>query len=755
MEHSLTPLIADLGLILIVAAVVTLIFRKLKQPLVLGYIIAGFLVSPYSNIIPTVTDLHNVETLAEIGVIFLLFSLGLEFSFKKLIRVGASASITAIVEIVIISISGYCVGKALGWSTMNSMFLGGMLASSSTTIIIRAFDELGVKSRNYAKTVFGVLVVEDIVVILLMVLLSTIAVTQSVEGGELLFTVLKLGFFLILWFLLGIFVIPTLLKKTRHLLDDEGYLVLSIGLCLGMVIVATQAGFSAELGAFIMGSILAETLAAERIEHTFKPVKDLFGAIFFVSVGMMINPTVIVEYGIPVLIVVLLVIVGKFLATLVGALLSGQSLKHSVQVAMSMAQIGEFAFIVATLGMSLGVIDEFLFPIAVGASAITTFTTPYMIKYSEPMYRFIEKILPQKFVDKLNNYSVSSQVLGSQSEWRQILKGSTTTVFLNGIIVISIVLVSSYLVVPFIHNNFNNELSEWIAMAGTLVVASPFIWAVMYKKPNYVTLRELWDNPDFNNTQLSVLSASRLIIGTVLIVYLVNKFLDPIHTALVVPVTVIVIYFASKYIKRLYKVIERRFVTNLNDREAEESRKQESINNIKQRLRASPDIVSSAAWDAHITDLEVPQNAKYIGRTLGELDWRKKFLINVIYIKSGDNIIYSPGPDAKLMPHDHVGVFGTDEVIEAFKSEFLNEERPIYPDLDLDNIVVEKHFIDPDSNLIGVAIRSSNIRERSGGIVVAIERGGNRILSPSADLVFEANDLIWIVGEKHKLQVLK
>lgn len=755
MEHSLTPLIADLGLILIVAAVVTLIFRKLKQPLVLGYIIAGFLVSPYSNIIPTVTDLHNVETLAEIGVIFLLFSLGLEFSFKKLIRVGASASITAIVEIVIISISGYCVGKALGWSTMNSMFLGGMLASSSTTIIIRAFDELGVKSRNYAKTVFGVLVVEDIVVILLMVLLSTIAVTQSVEGGELLFTVLKLGFFLILWFLLGIFVIPTLLKKTRHLLDDEGYLVLSIGLCLGMVIVATQAGFSAELGAFIMGSILAETLAAERIEHTFKPVKDLFGAIFFVSVGMMINPTVIVEYGIPVLIVVLLVIVGKFLATLVGALLSGQSLKHSVQVAMSMAQIGEFAFIVATLGMSLGVIDEFLFPIAVGASAITTFTTPYMIKYSEPMYRFIEKILPQKFVDKLNNYSVSSQVLGSQSEWRQILKGSTTTVFLNGIIVISIVLVSSYLVVPFIHNNFNNELSEWIAMAGTLVVASPFIWAVMYKKPNYVTLRELWDNPDFNNTQLSVLSASRLIIGTVLIVYLVNKFLDPIHTALVVPVTVIVIYFASKYIKRLYKVIERRFVTNLNDREAEESRKQESINNIKQRLRASPDIVSSAAWDAHITDLEVPQNAKYIGRTLGELDWRKKFLINVIYIKSGDNIIYSPGPDAKLMPHDHVGVFGTDEVIEAFKSEFLTEERPIYPDLDLDNIVVEKHFIDPDSNLIGVAIRSSNIRERSGGIVVAIERGGNRILSPSADLVFEADDLIWIVGEKHKLQVLK
>ena len=312
MENSLTPLISDLGLILIVAAMVTLIFRKLKQPLVLGYIIAGFLVSPYINIVPTVTDIHNVETLAEIGVIFLLFSLGLEFSFKKLMRVGASASITAIVEILVIVVAGYLMGRALGWSTMNCLFLGGMLASSSTTIIIRAFDELGIKSKNYAKTVFGVLVVEDIVVILLMVLLSTVAVTQSVEGGEMLFTILKLGFFLILWFLLGIFVIPTFLKRVKNLLDDEGYLILSIGLCLGMVIVATQAGFSAELGAFIMGSILAETLAAERIEHIFKPVKDLFGAIFFVSVGMMINPAVIVQYGLPVLLVVLLVIVGKF-----------------------------------------------------------------------------------------------------------------------------------------------------------------------------------------------------------------------------------------------------------------------------------------------------------------------------------------------------------------------------------------------------------------------------------------------------------
>ncbi|MGZ5197696.1 MAG: cation:proton antiporter, partial [Kaistella sp.] len=372
----LPKLIEDLALILIVAAFVVLIFRKIKQPLVLGYIIAGFLVSPNFNIFPSVVDGENIKTLAEIGVIFLLFSLGLEFSFKKLMNVGGSASITAFVEIIFITLAGYFTGKMLGWSTMDSMFLGGMLASSSTTIIIRAFDELGVKTKNFAKTVFGVLVVEDIVVILLMVLLSTIAVTKEFEGSQVLFTVAKLLFFLIIWFLLGIFLLPTLLKKIKPLVDDEILLILSIGLCLGMVLVATSVGFSAELGAFVMGSIIAETKIAEKVEHTLKPVKDLFGAVFFVSVGMMIDYEAMITYAWPILIVTLLTLFGKMFSSSLGALISGQPLKQSVQVGMSMAQIGEFAFIVATLGLSLGVISDFLFPVAVGVSAITTFTTP-------------------------------------------------------------------------------------------------------------------------------------------------------------------------------------------------------------------------------------------------------------------------------------------------------------------------------------------------------------------------------------------
>jgi len=377
MSH-LPNLITDLALILGAAATITLLFKWLKQPLVLGYIIAGFVVGPYFNFAPSVTDKESVETLAEIGVIFLLFGLGLEFSFKKLMKVGGTASITALVEIIFTTVAGYFVGKLMGWSTMDSLFLGGTLASSSTTIILRAFDELGVKTRNFATVVFGVLVVEDIVVILLMVLLSTMALSRNFESGEMLFTILKLLFFLVTWFVVGIFLLPTLLKKAKKLMNEETLLILSLGLCLGMVVLATVVGFSAELGAFVMGSIIAETTSAEKVERLLKPVKDLFGAIFFTSVGMMIDPKAMIEYAQPIFWVTILTLFGKLISTTAGALISGQPLKQSVRVGMSMAQIGEFAFIVATLGVSLGVTSAFLFPVAVGASAITTFTTPYL-----------------------------------------------------------------------------------------------------------------------------------------------------------------------------------------------------------------------------------------------------------------------------------------------------------------------------------------------------------------------------------------
>jgi len=753
MPHHLPALISDLALILITAAVTTLIFKKLKQPLVLGYIIAGFLISPHIPFLPTVVEEANIKTWAEIGVIFLLFSLGLEFSFKKLVRVGGSASITAIFEIVCITLLGFFVGKLLGWKTMDCLFLGGMLASSSTTIIIRAFDELGVKSKNYARIVFGVLVVEDIVVILMMVLLSTIAVTQHFEGIEMAETVLKLGFFLILWFLMGIFIVPTLLKKAKKLLDDEGYLIISIGLCLGMVFLATYVGFSAELGAFIMGAIFAETTSAEKIEHTFKPVRDLFGAVFFVSIGMMIDPAIIVDYGWEVLIVTLLVIVGKFITTTAGAVLSGQSLKQSVEVGMSMAQIGEFAFIVATLGMSLGVISEFLFPVAVGASAITTFSTPYMIKYSDNFYNVIEKVVPKKWQETINSYSSRTDNAKSESETRKLIKRLLIIIVVNVILALSIIILFSRILLPILSETMSGILPEIIVLVGGLLLSAPFLWALMLKIPKDISSVELIKDETYNRRKLLVLEVVRFVLAIVFIGYFANKcFGTIIAVFVVVPIAFLLIISFRKYLKKLYIAVEKRFVFNLNSREIAEAEKEAPMTNLKNRLRSRNPNISD--WDVHLVDMQTPQCAKYIGRTLKELKWREKFGINVIYVKRGEHILYAPGPSIRIMPFDHIGVFASDEVLDKFKLEFYAEHICEIPDVEIEDIVAEKICIYEDNPLLGKSISNSQIRETTGGMVVAIERDNSRILTPSPDVVFQEYDVIWVVGEKKRLKPL-
>jgi CPA2 family monovalent cation:H+ antiporter-2 len=750
----LPKLIEDLALILITGALTTLIFKKIRQPLVLGYIIAGFVVGPYLSITPTVADHENIETLAEIGVIFLLFSLGLEFSFKKLMRVGGSASITAFVEIVFITVTGYFTGRLMGWSTMDSLFLGGMLASSSTTIIIRAFDELGIKTKQFARIVFGVLVVEDIVVILLMVLLSTMAVSQAFQGVELLMTVLKLLFFLALWFIMGIFLLPTFLKRNKKLMDEENLLILSIGLCLGMVVLATQVGFSAELGAFIMGSIIAETTSAEKVEHVIKPVKDLFGAVFFISVGMLIDPQTIMEYKWPVLIVTLLTLFGKLFSTTIGALLSGQPLKQSVQVGMSMAQIGEFAFIVATLGLSLGVISPFLFPVAVGASAITTFTTPYMIKFSEPLYNKLVKILPVKVVTAINNYSASTQNIHSESHWKNVLTSYLKIAVTNGIIVLALVLLSVRFLAPFLAGRIDNDIIASITtLVISLAVTAPFLWALMVKKPDTMAYRALWIDKKYNRGPLLMLEVLRFLIGIAFIGLWVDRLFSARAALLfVLPVTIAVLYLFSTRIQRFYQRIETRFLTNLNARETAAAKADSLAVDVKQtneqlQSRLSP-------WNAYIVDAEVNPHAVYVGKTLMELSWREQYGINIAYIKRGDKIIHAPGRNNKLLPFDHVGILATDEQMQGFKPVFDAIEVMEPQQTDVRDIVLQKIKADDYNQLAGQSIRESGIRERTNGLIIGIERENRRILNPDSSAVFEKNDTIWVVGDKKKIQDL-
>lgn len=746
----LPGLIEDLALILITAAITTLLFRRIKQPLVLGYIIAGFLLSPHLSLTPSVVDTANIKTLAEIGVIFLLFSLGLEFSFKKLVRVGGAASITAFVEIVFITITGYSLGKWMGWSTMDSLFLGGMLASSSTTIILKAFDELGVKTRQYARIVFGVLIVEDIVVILLMVLLSTVAVTQQFEGAEMLYTVAKLLFFLALWFIAGIFLIPTFLKRVRKYLDEETLLILSIGLCLGMVVVATQVGFSAELGAFIMGSILAETTKAEKIEGILKPVKDLFGAIFFVSVGMLINPESIIEYRWPVLWITLLTLFGKLFSTTLGALLSGQPLKQAIHVGMSMAQIGEFAFIVATLGLTLGVISDFLFPVAVGASAITTFTTPYMIRFAPKFHAWLERVLPKRVLKVLNNYSSSTQNIQAESDWKKVMKAYINIALTNGIILLALMLLTTNFLIPFLNKSIEEPITRSIVgLAISFAIAAPFLWALMAQKPRNIAYREFWLDKKYSRGPLLVIELSRSVIGILLIGFWVDRlFSGRVAILVAVPIIIIVMYLFSKRIQNFYQRLEVRFLTNLNARERKEA-KQLKEQEIQQKLFNPQSDLSP--WDAHMIDLEVNPHAEYLGKTLVELSWREHFGINIAYIKRGDKLIYAPGRYNRLLPFDQVGIIATDEQINRFKPVFDAEENIDAEENDIEDIILQKIVVDEHNKLKGLSIRGSRIRERTNGLVVGIERHEDRILNPDSTTLFEWGDIVWIVGERDKI----
>lgn len=744
MEEHLPKLIIDLGLILGVGAITTLIFKRINQPLVLGYIIAGFLVGPHFTYLPSVADEHSVEIWAKIGVIFLLFSLGLEFSFKKLLNVGGSASITALVEIVCIVLIGYFVGRWIGWSQMDSIFLGGLLASSSTTIIIRAFDELGLKRKKFANVVFGILIVEDIVVILLMVMLSTMAVSQQFNSAEMLSSLVKLGFFLAVWFLGGIFLIPSFLRSIKKYLDDETLLILSIGLCLGMVYIADSVGFSIELGAFVMGSILAETVYAEKIEHTLQSVKTLFATIFFISIGMMIDPSSMIEHKWAILIVTFITIFGKLIFTSIGALLSGQPLKQSVQVGMSMAQIGEFAFIVAGLGLSLGVTSDFLFPVAVGVSAITTFTTPYLIKSSEPVYQFLNRILPEKFIQSIDRYSSDTQHIKDENQWKIIIKKTVKNLALNTIIIIALTFFIKSYVLLMLYDTVSPFMANFITMLLTFFVSIPFLWALVGNRVSKRMMVDFWYESKFNKAPIVGILALRIVFILGLIVFIYYQFFSSeVAVALLIVVLLTLMYLLSKHFNKVYNIIQDRFLFNLNEREIiEEKRKAKKKENYQY------------TWDnTHISEMEVPRHANFIGVPLGDLNWRIKFQINIAYIKRGDRIIQMPNSESVLYPLDQMGIIGTDEQIQKFEKYLSiigesvpNESVKDRIDITMDKIVIPENVIDIAYQDVGW------MKDTTNGIVVSIERDGVISYNPDREVILEPGDYLTLVADKKKLK---
>ena len=741
-------LIEDLALILVVAGIVTLVFKKLKQPLVLGYIVAGFLVSPHMPYIMSVVDKGDIHTWADIGVMFLLFSLGLDFSFKKILKMGMAPVIAALTIIFSMMTLGILVGHSFEWNRMDCIFLGGMLAMSSTTIIYKAFDDLGLRQQRFASLVMSVLILEDVLAIVMMVMLSAIASGNNPDGGEMLGSILKIGFFLVLWFVVGIFLIPLFFRKTRKLMNSETMVIVALGLCCLMAVLSTKVGFSSAFGAFVMGSIIAETVEADKIIKLVEPVKNLFGAIFFVSVGMLVEPKVLIDYAIPILVLVLTILLGQGIFGTAGFMLSGQSLKNAMRCGFSMAQIGEFAFIIASLGLSLGVIGKFLYPVVVAVSVITTFLTPYMIRFAEPCYNHIEKHLPKKWVRRMNHVGNAHQnSTEEENAWKVLLRKMLINTAIYGILSTAVVTLMLTFVLPLCRNMLGHWPGNAVCGLLTVLMISPFLRSMVMKNVHSDEFRQLWTESLLNRLPLIFTMIVRVVIAAMFIFYIVN-YLTRFKEALMITIAgvALVAMVLSRRLKHRSIKLERLFIKNLRSREIAEQVNGERRPLFEGRLLDR---------DIHIGDFDIPEDSTWIGRTLKDLQFRNRFGVHVSSILRGSLRINIPNGRQIIFPGDRISVIGSDEQLKNFSQAIANELIPEDPEIEKREMKLRKFILSDGTPFIGKTLAESGIRDRYGCMVVGVEEGQENLTLVDPQRKFEKGDIIWLVGEEADLEKVR
>lgn len=747
---ELPTMIQDLALMLVMAGIVTLVFKRLKQPLVLGYIVAGFLVSPHMPYTASVADTENIHLWADIGVMFLLFSLGLDFSFKKILKMGASPIISTMTIIFAMSMLGVCVGHSFGWPKMDCIFLGGMLAMSSTTIIYKAFDDLGLRQQQFAGLVMSVLILEDILAIVMMVMLSAIASGNNPDGGQMLGSVVKIGFFLVLWLVVGIFAIPIFLRNVRKLINAEVLLIVSLGLCCAMAVFSTKVGFSSAFGAFIMGSILAETVEAEKIEKLVEPVKNLFGAIFFVSVGMLVDPQILIDYAFPILVLVLTILIGQAVFGSFSFMLGGESLKSAMRCGFSMAQIGEFSFIIASLGLSLGVISDFLYPVVVAVSVITTFLTPYMIRLATPAYGIIENKLPSRLINTLNQLSMSHPNSQKKSLWKRLLKQMTMITLVYSILSAAAIALMFTFVLPFTRQLLPGWELHWYANAITgvltVLLISPFLRAMVMKKNHSEEWKALWFESNRNRLPLLF---TILVRGTIAVgfIFYICHYLSRFNNAVIITlgVVAVVLMVVSRTVKQRSILLERLFVNNLRSRDIEARAHGKKRPLYEGRLLDR---------DIHIADFDVPTNSLWMGSSLKALNLGKRYGVHVSSILRGGFRMNIPDGDYVIYPCDRLQVIGSDEQLAKFGHAL--ETDVIKEDLTLENreMKLRQIIISKSSPFVGKTLEESGIRSIYGCMVVGLEEGKENLSPVNPKRRFEEGDIIWLVGEEESLNTI-
>ena len=709
----LPDLVSDLAVILLTGGVITVIFKKLNLPLVLGYILAGFLIGPYMPLFFSLADIEAVSTWSEIGIIILMFCLGLEFNLHKLASVGGTAIITALVEV------------------------GGMLSMSSTTIIIKAFDELNVRKTDFAQLVFGTLVMEDIAGIFMMIILSTISVSKSISGGTLALQLGLLVLYLVLWLVLGIFLLPTLLNKASKLMSDETLLIVSLGICFGMVLLADALGFSSALGAFLAGSLLAGTVHAERVEHLTSGVKDLFGAVFFISVGMMLDPGAVVKYIWPILILTAVTIVGKLLFSSLGVLLSGHTLRQAIYCGCSLAQIGEFAFIIASLGLSLGVIADYIYPIIISVSVITTLTTPFFIKSADRICTGLERLLPQKLVQQLERYTDEEQSVKEQdSDWAVFLRRYVKRTVFYGVLMLGIVILGDAVLLPLLRETIH---VPWISKAITLCAV--YLGIAMFIRPmldaHSPQYTVLWAKKRSFRLPLIALSVIRVLV-IVLIVFLPIRTVLGIHSLWLLPLLAAAVLVAGHFgwFASAYLSVETRFLTNFNER-------------LLQQYGDSDD----ATWldeKLYVTELICP--SEEAGKDLRALGWGRRYGVNIIKIVHGKRELDIPSGDTVLSEGDRLAVLGERENLVSLRLSvgageaelptlhaYISGEKALYT-YTLD--------VAKNDHLAGCTIRDSGLRENYDCMILGLQRNLLPIIGPDVNFVIQRGDLVWLLGSR-------
>lgn len=734
-------LIRDLAWILLLGAVATILFKKLRQPVVLGYILAGFLASPKVTWLPSVVTEANIDFWAELGIVVLMFTLGLEFSFRKLVRAGSEAVIPALVIIVGMSFAGFGVGKLLHFDAINCIFLGGMVSMSSTTIILKALTDLGLRQKRFAQVVLAVLILEDLFAVVMLVLLSSIAVGQ-VEGMALVMSIAKLVFFLVIWFVVGVYLLPQLFSRGSSFLNDETLLIISMGLCFGMAVFSVYCGFSLELGAFVMGSILAGTMLAERIDKVVKPIKDLFGAVFFISVGMMVDPTVIATYWGQILILAAVVVVGMIIFGTLGMLLGGQPLKVAMESGFCLTQIGEFSFIIATLGMSLKVLSPEIYPVIVAVSVITIFTTPYFIKMSQPAYKWVEKHLPGSFRFLIDRYSKQGDDTSETRKlWRAVLSRYFVRVLLYSVVLIAIILCSRTWLQPFLIGLTGARTGLLVTCAVTLLGMSPFLGALLFASSSRTERMRLHSTAAFYDVPL---------VGMWVVRYLVVFFFILYYVSLCYGATVgwlagaafyvVIIVLASTVLRRQYRRIEKKFVDNLNVRE-------------NTRLGLNNQLVS----DLHLAYIEVGPNSPFVGDRLQDSGLRRDYGISVSSIQRGQRVLPLPTKESRIFPGDVLGVIGTDDQIKKLNDDMAGYEKQAQaiaihnpPKMELVSVK-----LGPSSPIADKSVAESHLTDKYYAMLVKILRPDGEYIQPEADTPLRPGDVIWLVGDPRIIDTLR